>query len=644
MTTKLYSLILFLSIYWFICLYIGFKTQKKIISPVEFFIFGRELPGWSYITIVTGTIFSCWIFFVQPSLIFLNGFPFAMTSLFVIAIPLVGILFSKRQWILSKRYGFVTPSEMIAEYFKSDILRILIVILSLGFAIPFIALQLSLGGLLINVLSDELVGTGSGAILIGSVIIVYLSLGGLRSLIYINGFQFLFFTFGIVCIGFITYDLVGGWDLLNESLSRIANLKENLFNIKENYKSYLTIPGTIQSVNLLNDSSSYNGIWTTTMILTFAFAVTGIQVSPNISMLNFASKDVQTFATQQIWFSSFLMGFLLIFFTTAIGVGSILLGGNYIINQSGNNISNIIPANIYPNEIESLVPHLINLIGEYSAVFFGILVVCAISAIQATSSLYLTSSAIITRDILKRFFVKNMNNNDQIFSSRISLMFIFIISLIVSIQFGDDILNLGSFSLAIACQMFVPLIAVCYISWFTKQGVSLGIIVGIIAVFFTESIGQKMFGDFVFWNKWPLTIHSSVWGVLCNIIATIVISFITQDTKENNNKFKFHDFINENKSYSLTRRSLKPSAWILAGAWLFFALGPGSIMGNELFGRPASVESWSFGMPSIWVWQVVFWILGILLIWFLAIKMEMSTNPNKTIISQTEDIGSGFRG
>ena len=533
---------------------------------------------------------------------------------------------------------------MIAEYFKSDILRILIVILSLGFAIPFIALQLSLGGLLINVLSDELVGTGSGAILIGSVIIVYLSLGGLRSLIYINGFQFLFFTFGIVCIGFITYDLVGGWDLLNESLSRIANLKENLFNIKENYKSYLTIPGTIQSVNLLNDSSSYNGIWTTTMILTFAFAVTGIQVSPNISMLNFASKDVQTFATQQIWFSSFLMGFLLIFFTTAIGVGSILLGGNYIINQSGNNISNIIPANIYPNEIESLVPHLINLIGEYSVVFFGILVVCAISAIQATSSLYLTSSAIITRDILKRFFVKNMNNNDQIFSSRISLMFIFIISLIVSIQFGDDILNLGSFSLAIACQMFVPLIAVCYISWFTKQGVSLGIIVGIIAVFFTESIGQKMFGDFVFWNKWPLTIHSSVWGVLCNIIAATVISFITQDTKENNNKFKFHDFINENKSYSITRRSLKPSALILAGAWLFFALGPGSIMGNELFGRPASVESWSFGMPSIWVWQVVFWILGILLIWFLAIKMEMSTNPNKTIISQTEDIGSGFRG
>jgi len=55
------------------------------------------------------------------------------------------------------------------------------------------------------------------------------------------------------------------------------------------------------------------------------------------------------------------------------------------------------------------------------------------------------------------------------------------------------------------------------------------------------------------------------------------------------------------------------------------------------------VESWSFGMPSIWVWQIVFWILGVLLIWFLAIKMEMSTSPPKTIISQTDDIGSSYR-
>ena len=94
-----------------------------------------------------------------------------------------------------------------------------------------------------------------------------------------------------------------------------------------------------------------------------------------------------------------------------------------------------------------------------------------------------------------------MSNTEQIFSARITLMCIFILSLVLSIISSKVFSLLGVSLLAIACQMFVPLIAICCISWFTKQGVSLGVAVGIIAVFFTENIGQSMFGDFIFWNK-----------------------------------------------------------------------------------------------------------------------------------------------
>ena len=375
------------------------------------------------------------------------------------------------------------------------------------------------------------------------------------------------------------------------------------------------------------------------MILTFVFGLCGIVMSPNFSMLAFSNREAGSFGGQQVWFASFFVGLILIFFTTAIGIGSIFLGANNIINESGNNISNILPGNIVPNEIETLVPHLIKVIGNYSPLFFGLLLVCGIASVQSTSFLYLSSSAIFTRDILKRFFIKNMTNQEQIFSSRILLLVIFVISVILSIQSSNVILSLGSFSLSIACQMFVPLIAICYFPWFTKQGIALGIVVGIITVCFTESIGQIIFGDFIKWNKWPLTIHSSVWGVLFNLTACSVISYITQETKETNHKHKFHEFINEHKHTSLKRRSLKPSAWIVTIAWIFFALGPGTIIGNEMFGKPANVESWSFGMPSIWVWQIIFWLLGVILVWFLAFKMEMSTEPEKNIVSQTDDIG-----
>ena len=58
-------------------------------------------------------------------------------------------------------------------------------------------------------------------------------------------------------------------------------------------------------VNLLNDELPYNGIWTSSMILTFVLALSGIQLAPNVSMITYASKDPGYFATQQIWFSAF---------------------------------------------------------------------------------------------------------------------------------------------------------------------------------------------------------------------------------------------------------------------------------------------------------------------------------------------------
>tara|TARA_B100000029_G_scaffold502677_1_gene578352 strand:- start:6333 stop:8201 length:1869 start_codon:yes stop_codon:yes gene_type:complete len=619
-------------------LYWPLKRQKKTDTPVEFFLHGRQIPGWIFALVATGTIFSGWVFIAHPALVFSNGLPFSMTSLSAIMIPLFGVFLMKRQWMLSKRFGFITPSEMISVYFKSDLIRILIVIIALLFSIPFLALQLSFAGKMISMASDGVVGSGSGSLLMGAVIIIYVGLIGIRSIIYIDTLQFFLFIFGLIALGFIAYDLSGGWDLLNESLSRVSTIKERMFNVSHDYSAYLAIPGTITSTEILDKNFLYTGKWTSSMVLTFSFALTGILLSPNFSMLTFSSREVEPFASQQAWLSGLLMGFVLIFFTLGIGLSSVLLGANSVVNSSGINISNVLPEIIFPNNIDTLVPHLVNLIGEYSPIFFSILVVCSIATFQSTSNFYLSSSAMITRDIIKRFFFNNMKSNEQIFTSRIIVMFIFFIALFISLSFSGKILSLANFSLSMGCQMLVPLIALCYFPWFTKHGVAFGLIIGIIAVFLTDEIGQSILGNSLPWNKWPLTIHSAAWGAFFNFIAASIISFITQDAKENSHKFKFHNFIDDYKAVSMFRRSLKPSAWIVTTVWVFFAVGPGSLLGNNFFGKPQSVESWSFGMPSLWVWQIIFWIIGIFIVWFLASKMEMSTSPKKNIISQTEDI------
>ena len=101
MPGKIYSLIIFLTLFWIYCLYVGFKNHKKTITPVDFFIYGRNIPSWVYVTVATGTIFSCWIFFVQPSLMLLNGFPYASTSLSGRCL-ISWFAFLKKQWMLSK--------------------------------------------------------------------------------------------------------------------------------------------------------------------------------------------------------------------------------------------------------------------------------------------------------------------------------------------------------------------------------------------------------------------------------------------------------------------------------------------------------------------------------------------------------------
>ena len=222
MQTKIYFLIFFLLLFWTYCLYWPFKKQKKINTPVEFFIYGRQMPGWIFTLVATTTIFSGWFFMAHPSLIFVNGLPYAMTSLSVIMIPLVGAFFMKRQWMLCKKFGFVTPSEMIAAYFRSEIIRILVVIVTLLFAIPFLSLQLAFAGKMISIVSDGIIGSGSASLLMGSVVVIYIGLMGIRSIVYIDTLQFFLFLFGIIALGFIVYDLVGGWGLLNESLSRVS--------------------------------------------------------------------------------------------------------------------------------------------------------------------------------------------------------------------------------------------------------------------------------------------------------------------------------------------------------------------------------------------------------------------------------------
>jgi hypothetical protein len=283
-----------------------------------------------------------------------------------------------------------------------------------------------------------------------------------------------------------------------------------------------------------------------------------------------------------------------------------------------------------------LVPQLINLIASAAPWLVGLLSVCALAAMQSTGAAYMsTAGGMLTRDLIRHFLMPNAGHGIQKLFGRIGVGVIVLLALLVATTSTDALVLLGGLAVAYGFQMWPALIAVCYWPWLTRSGVVLGLIAGLIAVTLTESIGQNWFG-ITAWGRWPLTIHSAGWGIFFNLGIAIIVSAITRDDMDR--KMEFHTFLAQHASLPPERKKLIPLAWIITLVWFFFGIGPGVVIGNWVFGSPTDAATWTFGMPSIWAWQLLWWALGVFMMWFLAYVMQMSTVPETEVESLAEDI------
>ncbi len=640
MDAKIIWLFVFVALYWGYCIFWGIKGAMTAKTASDYFIAGRSISLWVFVLAATATSFSGWTFMGHPGLIYRDGFQYAYASFYAITIPFTGVIFLKRQWMLGKRFGFVTPGEMLSSYFKSDAIRLLVVLVALIFSIPYLGLQLRASGFLFNVLTDGLLGVEVGMWLLSLVVIIYVASGGLRAVAYVDTMQAILLALGIIAIGIIAVNFVGGWDRLNEGIAALANFDTK--RTPDGYSHYVAIPGVIQFVS--NGPSATGGAWTGIMILTYMFALMGIQSAPAFSMWAFSNHSPKPFAPQQVWASAFGIGFILMVFTAMQGLGGHFLGADTAFAAAHPElVNNVMAEGLQGKDLmESagkqgmLVPQLIRLMADAAPWLVGLLSVCALAAMQSTGAAYMsTAGGMLTRDILKRFVMPNASHGQQKFWGRVGVVFIVLAALMVATHATDALVLLGGLAVAYGFQMWPALIAVCWWPWLTRQGVVLGLIAGLVAVTLTEKIGAQ----FMPWGRWPFTIHSAGWGIIFNLGIAILVSLFTQKQEETEHRMTFHNFLREHSSLSPEKKALVPLAWIIVLVWFFFGIGPGAVIGNTLFGNPQDITTWTFGIPSIWAWQLIWWAIGVFMMWFLAYKMEMSLVPEKEVVALHEDIG-----
>jgi Na+/proline symporter len=570
---------IFLGIYIIYCFYWGLKGYFTEKTSSGYSIAGRSIPFFAFLLAATAASFSGWTFIGHPGLIWRDGLAYAFASFYVLTIPITGTFFSKRTWLLGKRYGFITPGDMYAYYFNSEVLRYLVVLTAVLYSIFYSAVQLMAAGALFKVIAG--VPFTFGAIFLAFVVWFYVCTGGLKASTWVGVIQFVLLVGGIILLGIfvIINPQFGGWSAFSASVAQME-------------VRYLQVPRVI---NWGLGAAKGETVWTAVMCLTYMFALMGIQSSPAFTMWTFGIKNPKPLAWQQAFMSTFVVGFALFFFTAFQGMGARVLQA-----LGDPRFAELTDKTVVPLLMQNFLPPFV----------LGIVFVGAIAAIHSTAAPYIgTGGSILLRDVYWRLIKKQeASDAEQIWVNRILATVLTIAALTVGMTSTAALVILGALATAFGFVMYVLLLGVIWGFRFPAIGAVLGTMAGMIAVYLAYKV----------WPN-PLSMHSAFWGTFTGLVVAYLCRGLgLKDTKETiERQAEIRGWLDSVDEPSESGKQWRKAMKIVVPVWYFFAIGPACILGNNAF---------SFaGFSPLWSWQIAWWILGIIMMWGLCFKAEMST-------------------
>lgn len=576
-TTWVYVL---LGIYIIYCFYWGLKGYFTEKTAAGYAVAGRSIPFIAFLMAATAASFSGWTFVGHPGLIWRDGLAYAFASFYVLTIPITGAFFAKRNWLMGKRYGFITPGDMFAYYYNNEAVRWLTVLTAFLYSMFYSGLQLIAAASLFHWVAG--VPHTFGLIFMAFIVWFYVVSGGLRASTWVGVLQFLLLVGGIILLGYfvISSDAIGGWSGLTQKMAGLE-------------KRYTEVPG------LINWGIGGGPPWTAVMVLTYMFALMGIQSSPAFILWNFGIKSPRPLAWQQVFMSTFVVGLALFFFTAFQGMGARILQLQGVLDIPSN-------ADVVPILMTQFLPGPV-----LGLVFLG-----AIAAIHSTAAPYIgTGGTILLRDVYWRY-IRNQkaNHSEQIWVNRILATIVTVAAVVVSLTARDAIVLIGGFATAFGFLMYLLLLGVHWGWRFPGVGAALGIAGGIIACFLTYYV----------W-RYPLSMHTAFWGLFTAVVIAFLCRALGVKDKEETIKRQneVRAFLDDIDAPTESGRKWRKVMKIVVPIWFFFAIGPACMLGNNAFAFA--------GFPSLWSWQIFWWILGIIMMWGLCFKAEMATTSEEQI-------------
>ncbi len=465
-----------IGLYLVFTIVLGFIANRHMTVDMEdFLLYGRQAGFVVLYLTVVASFHSAFAFLGSGGFFYTHGIGFWAAGAWTLLVGAITYVLGTRIWALGKAFGYITPADMLADFYESEAVRVAVAVVSVVFTILYIQVQAQGLGYIINVASDGRVTQNLGTLVLLVVAAIYLMAGGLRAVYWTDVLQGIWMYIA-VWVGAIvlSYELFGGpLELWRQVVAQRPDL--------------LTLPGP--------KGFFTPGMWVgMSIMLSF-----GIILQPHMMIRFYTAVDAKTIK---------LLGATTPIYLMSLYIPAALVGLGGAIVMPG----------LVGAEADRIFPLLLF---EYANPWLtGVILAGATAAAMSTlDSILHANMTVLTRDVYQRYIAPEESQSHYVWVGRGIVMGLLVVGYFLSVVKLNFLVVLVTLSGAGALQLMPAILGVCFPGGHTlsRSGVVWGIVAGLVTLYVT-----------LWLTPHPLGMHGGLWGLLVNTAVAIGVSIFTE--------------------------------------------------------------------------------------------------------------------
>lgn len=410
----------------------GLKGKSKNLE--EWAVGGRSFPRWLNWFVLAGEIYTAFAFLGASGWAYSRGGP----TFYILGYG--GLAYVLGYWILPKlaplgrKYNLMTQPDLIEKMYGSKLLGVMVAIVGVAFLIPYLQLQLTGLGLIIETCSFGLLSKEWAMIISFVLVAGFVYLSGLHGVASTAVIKDIVMILAVVGFGlYIPYHFYGGVGPMFEALDAAK-------------PGFLTFPGATQNLDVL---------WAMT---TIALTAIGFYMWPHFSASAFAAKNSDVLRHNAVYLPLYN---LCLIFPMLVGFTAVLVLVPALPGAEADKAFMVMVQRAFS-------PWVLGLVGGAGAL------ACMIPAAELT----LTTSMLVTRNILGRAMGNQMSDESTSKIARLMVIALTIVALYLAIYQSNALVELLITGYTGVTQFFPMIVLGLFWKKSTKIAAFVSLIVG----------------------------------------------------------------------------------------------------------------------------------------------------------------------